>query len=542
MRATKVNFQDEFRLVINGEEYCSDASLYFKEHAFNNGDSSFRLTKVYKKGITDVINIAPWKLPKKSKVDIYYGNILFETGILQSQSKTSFTPFLPKFKTIEVKSYKEFLNHTFQDYLIFNETYEQVVDKAIQKLNTPKIQVGTLAFNNNGTIAKYSTKDKSAYDILKIVEQESNSILHMNTDANGTLLINFHSLETIVDTNNGNVGVPMELETQEQFLDFVNEYMIIDFDYQDDNSKASNNNRVRSQKTIGSRPIQVEINLLTTQKDIPTLENIASIEAALLIDPSQPELPPQKIITTTSEKYSSGKRADIIYSEGQSTLEIVNESLIGTNKIIDLFYLPQVIQTIEFNDTKDQSIIAQRTQTNGIISRIETRNDYSDTSDLLSVGKRLSSEGVRDNATLKIKSKEPIWEVGQATIFNYLDMEEFKGTYVVKSLIFSTNKNSGDISKNFEYELIQSQDLSTPTNYFDSQQYRKDPVFDEDAIVDTITQYNQRVTLLANNEELNCGNYQFLNALGKQLSATLGDDPNDFQLTHRVFKKEGENV
>ncbi|MFJ1495945.1 hypothetical protein AB0R99_00030 [Erwinia amylovora] len=412
MKILNIDFTQKPRLLINGLEYNFNQRINATDHVFNNAGSSINLADVYPISYTDEeIRTKPFKIPKYSLGELYFGDQLFYFGILKLQNSGSLNINKLKKISVTISSLKEFLIHEPMDFPVLNKYSEYVVDKIIQKLNIPYVVKGNMSFTNNQIIKSYNTKDMSAYDTLRYIERHTNSTLFIVfNSANKNIEITFQSNSSVSNGATGNIGVEIPFTTEENIQTFSDLYDLIDFTWEENANQDANTIRVESEKSLSNRPRTIEVDLSLNQTQIVTPFPIGKIDVNNTKYLNPDGTIKRKILITTQEEADAGKPSDLAYTQNSQTITI-NQRLITQNpngKLI-VSYFPLIRQNIDFEDSNDQQRVANQLKTNkGKLFRYEKYNDVTELEDLISQGQTLLEIGIANKVELKLSSRNPI--------------------------------------------------------------------------------------------------------------------------------------
>lgn len=512
MKLINIDFTQNPKLLIDGIEYNFNHKFSATDHIFNNAGSSLSLKDIFPLSYTDndLMN-KPFKIPKYSLVEIYFGSELFYFGILKVQKSGSLNINRLKKIDITIASLKEFLVHEPMDFPIINKNPEFVIDKIIQKLNIPYVGKGKISFTNNQIIKSYNTKDMSAYDTLRYVGRHTNSTLFIDFNNSKKMIeISFQSNSSISNNATGNIGVPITFDTDANAKTFSDLYEIESIEWEENSNKDANTIRVESEKSLSSRSRDIQVDLSTNQTKFTTPFPIGKLNklGVKYVDSAGNVI--RKLSVTSQEQADAGKPSDIAYTQNGNSITI-NQRLIdkAPNGKVIISYFPLIRQNVDFEDVPDQARISKQLKTpKGKLFRYEKYNDVTELDDLISQGKSLLEIGLASKLELKITTRKPIWDLGQYVEFTGTDYyKEFVGEYVIKdvNVEFIVDSLSGLKFGIFKYTLANLKQVETAFNYQDSQVYRDNPIVEiEDISIDTSTTVSESVLIESKNLVKTC--------------------------------------
>lgn len=493
MDVTNIDFNQPPRLMINGTEYTCDNIIKGSFHIFNKSQMKFK--NIWYKDNRNVLDNFI-KFPSFCLVELYYGNKLAFFGVNKRQTKINLNPMRPKFIDMTVIDFKEWLNHKPMDFIIYKKSPEWVVNEIVKTLGENKIKVGTLDFTTNDNIVAYNTKDKTAYDVLRMIEKKTQSILEIKNNGHGELTINFFTEDSIIKHNR---GVELDLSTNDKIEAFNNSYEITEFEIEESTSKYANQVRVESEKALFDTEVIVQIDLSTISKNYTLNKPIGQIikNKTGMFDNGSFD---RRLSIVTKDQADKGKSFDISYAANSNVINF-GDKLIGQNKFIRLVYLPIGRISYQFDNLSEQQRIASISKSNGIVHRYEKHNDETTPTDMILLGKGYLEKNKKPGITLKIKSYSPIWNLGESTVLKTKFNNDIDGIYVAYEFnINQTITPNGSVLNVYEYELLNTLDFETHINKYDSQKYRDNPIINaSDIEFDTRTDIQENILLTVEN-------------------------------------------
>lgn len=555
MELINIDFTKTPKLLINGEEYSFSNKFNGSDHLYNNAGSQLNLKNVYPIGYnTDNLFSKPFRPPKYSLCELYFGDKLFYFGVLVNANKGSLKPTKPKNIDINIVSLKELLILSPIDFVISRQKASYVVNKIINKLGISYVKIGKLSFTDDVMINAYNFKDMTAWDSLKYIERQTNSTLSIKFDSTTkSIMVNFYSRDSIKSSSIGDKGVDIPFDTEENAKAFEALYQLEEIEWSENTSKDANVIRVESEKTVSTRSTKLEIDLSLNNKTIILPYPVAKIDTKKTIlyeiVPISEQYPEGKkrirpLSINTQEKADEGKPTDISYTIGETSLNINGRIFTNYQQArLDIWYFRELRQSIDFEDINDQNRIKSQLKTsNGKKFRYEKYNDMTSLADLGNAGKHLLELGTAEKVELKITSHNPIWSLGQHVNFEvgnvYEEYKEFAGEYIVKevSIDFTVGNDGLEYAK-FIYTLSDIKLTETLLNFYDSQAYRDNPVSDAEDIQITLPYtLADSLQLIVENEVQECKDFetpQF--ELDEELDADMGID-SGVQETYKVWR------
>lgn len=489
------NFNQKPKLKINGTEYIASNIISGVFHIYNK--SQITLKDVwYKDNRNRTENSL--KFPEFSLVELYYGDDLAFFGVNKIQKGGSLSPFNRKDLTMTVIDFKEWLNNKPMDFPIYNKSPEWVVNKVISTLGEKRIIVGKIYFSKTENIKAYSAKTKNAYDILRMIEKKTQSILQIVPNAAGQLVVNFFTKDS---AKINKAGIQLDLSTQKQALDFYEKYDLTRFDWEEDLVKFANQVRVESERALSETMISLSFNLNNGDASLTLLKPVGKIEKSnVKLYEADGTTLIRKLVVVSKDEADKGKLFDLAYSQNSNTITI-GQRLIGKNQVVKFQYFPIVKLEYEMTNLASQQKIASYSGTNGILFRSERHNDETSPADLIALGKGYLAKNSEPRISLKINSRKPIWDLGEHTKLDHYLEPFINGEYIIYKI--SINQVVDDISAmttSFQYELMSSLDFDEDLNKHDSQAYRSNPIYEtSDITFDTRIDIQENLEIVVQN-------------------------------------------
>lgn len=508
MRIRHINFDGSLKLTIDKKEYNFDSKkIMMSDHVFNNVGSKLEIFKVFPKNYShDDLMTKIFKLEKYSVVILKISGFICFKGFLKSQFNATFNPFKPKYLDIIAVSQKEFLTHKPMNFPIINKTYREIIELLIENLGYDFFYFYHLNFkNHNKRVAFYDTKNKNAYDILRFIEKHSGSVLIIKLNYQGKLSIEFHTIKSFKTNNRSTPNIYFDtLQNQKNFWEMNK---ILDFKWSANNQKDANFVIVDSEKVVSTLSRKIQIYLKTSPENVDLGFPIGKIDA-LLTKILKDDKNSERRVSIFSTK--SKKPGDIIFTVGSNSI-ILNPTILGKDRILEIVYFPIIRTSIAHQDLSNQAEIAKISGTDGKLFRYEKHNDLSNSKDLFEIGQKYLRDGIEKKDVLTISSSKPIWDIGDYVLFfggketntenlyaNFIVREatiELSGVYQYKNLVH----------KIFTYKLVESFDLENAWNYYDSLSYRDNPIFpDKDYSAEISKNYNAELYIIFQKWKVDC--------------------------------------
>lgn len=508
MDLKNIDFSQQPKLLINGQEYEFDQQLMLTDHVFNNAGSKLKLRNVYPKNysVDDLFN-KPIQLSDFAFCELYFGSQIFYAGFIKSQSNNSLNSFIVKKIDVEIVSLKELLIHQPMDFAIYKKDVIWVIDQIIERLKSDKIKKGNLAFDTIETIVSYNTKDMSAYDVLRFIEKQTDSYLIIDFK-DGQLFINFYSDTSILESENEKIGIPISYDTEENINNFNTLNEIIDIKWNKNNSQNYNAIRVESEKTISNISRRIEISLTIADDDFTFEYPIGKIDFDKVFVYNNDSSKKRQLIIVQNDLAEKGYNYDISYTPFSNTISIHPriKKQYPNGKIV-FYYFPILRQDIDFENNDNQMKLGSNINSSNFkIFRYEKYNDLTNLEELIRQGKSLLNIGSASKATLTVFSKKSIWNLGESVEFIGGDLfKNFTGRYIIKTVELTLILANKSISNTFKYTLADLRSLETELNYFDPQFFRDNPLLNNDTIkIDISKSINVDFNLIVTDFKYEC--------------------------------------
>lgn len=440
--------------------------------------------------------------------EVYAGDQLIFFGIVNSTGRLNLNPFTPKTKTVEIADFRKWLSIQKPiPLLFFNEFPENLVNTLIEKLNEPKIVVGTLDFSTNELIGAYSTVDKSPYQVLKeVVAKQTNSILYFQINTQQQITINYKSNDTLA-----NDIEPLIIDLNN--LDLLKEYKILDIEFESNADKYSNIVKVESSNVIANIVTEEKITIL--DKDSFTLNNVVgkvsnNIANTYLYKLATPTVK-QSAIILNEEFYKEGQYYDVLYKTGNNIIKI-NKKYLDQDWVLNFGYFIKRKTSVELSNTQEIARIASFSMTKGEVYRYERLNDLTNFNDLLKATESNLEIYKNTERIIYITSEIPLYDILDVVEVVSQENDKVSGLYLVHEINVDINGSSiKDASNNnnfilpvFSTVLKATKNTDNIVNEFDNQNFRDNPVVNQAEISDTTETIilNGKFNLISNIKEV----------------------------------------
>ena len=439
------------KIYIDNEEVVSNSNLQIKEEMLST--SSVILKNCYP---------ASWELDKDytsryyfpkdySKCRIYEVDGEDETlifcGVAKNTGNISLNPRQPHYTDIQILDFKTLLSEgETLNYVITGKTIPQAIEQVVNSISDYGFVVGNINISNpDDTINAYSTLNKTAYDVFQYIAEVSQSRWTTRMIDENTVAIDFY--DPLLEEN---------IETIESTEEYYKENDIIDISFSYSTNDYRNKQIMTSDEVFANITQSETINadgyskIFTCQNKIGTITSI-KVNGV------------ERTFATQSE-IDLGASADFVYTPGDITF---NTSLsISVGSIIVITYYPIIKgREIVLNSTERTRINTQIGR-NGTISRYENRNDAISGQELIKIGQSYIKYKGNAEITLKIKSTNDLFNIGQ--VVNYqAPLQELNTQYMVKTKETDMYLNAGKIF--YTFELSSNFNSENAINYFDNQ-------------------------------------------------------------------------
>lgn len=390
-------------------------------------------------------------LETTEKVYYYWKNydVLF-AGIVKNSGEVSLNPRYPHYCSLQILDYKTFLSESNTlDFVIADKTIKQAIEMVVSAVSDYGFIVGEIDIDNaDDIIGAYSTLNKTAYDVLQYLANISGSRWRARYVDSKTMAIDFYDTDKLPQAND--IEYTKEYWEQNNIVDLTFNYGTRDY---------------RNKQIVLSDEVYASIDytevLLSngygtnfiTQNNIGIIRNI--------------EVNGVSKSFITQEEKSAGVDADFYYTPGKNIIESSSSYTAGAQVVV--IYVPLVKgRQIVYND-EEVARISMQTDTLGIISRYETRNDVLSNKELEQIGKTyIEYKGKAEVILTLTTQNKDLYNIGEVVYFN-APIEDLAQNYMVKSKKTEYVVIDKIINLFYIYELTSSFNSEKAINYFDNQ-------------------------------------------------------------------------
>lgn len=404
-----------------------------------------------------------------SKCRIYQDNTLIFAGVVKNTGNISLNPRDPKYCSLQLLDFKALLSEgDLLDFVINEKTITEAIQMIVDAVAEYGVVLGEVnILNGNDIIGAYSTLNKTAYDVFQYLAEISGSRWSTRLIDENTIAVDFYDPSLMEE------GEAIQY-TKQWFCS--NEIDNIVYNYSTNDYR--NKQVMLSDQVYGGVDYNENIISNGYNNVYSTIANIGKLNSVTINGVSQ-------TIATNFDK-EAGIEADFYYDVGNNAINSEKTYSAGTEIIIN--YTPLVQgREIVFNDDEVLRITDQINR-KGVISRYENRNDITSSDDLNKIGQTYIKYKGSAEVTLKVSTRQNIWEIGQTVMFNS-PIEALQKNYMVKKKITKIITTIDTIF--YEYELSSSFNSENAINYFDNQRAKnKGNISDGEFINRNIDIYN----------------------------------------------------
>ena len=384
-------------------------------------------------------------------LNYYWKNydVLF-AGIVKNSGDISLNPRYPHYCSLQILDYKTFLSESDTlDFVISEKTIAEAIEMVVNSVSDYGFVVGNINISQaNDIIGAYSTLNKTAYDVLQYLANISGSRWRARFIDENTMAIDFYDPDLLPQAN--------DIEYTKQYWEDNN---IVDLTFNYGTRDYRNKQIVLSDEVYASISYTEVVLSNGYNTNFITQQNVGIVTSVTVNGV-------EKDVISQKEK-ELGADADFYYTPGKNVVESANSYTAGTQ--IAITYIPLVKgRQIVYND-EEVTRIAVQTNTSGVISRYESRNDIVSSQELEQIGETYIEYKGKAELILTLTTEDiDLFNIGEITYFN-APINELQQTYMVK-----TKKTqyiiSGEQRKLFYiYELTSSFNSEKAINYFDNQ-------------------------------------------------------------------------
>ena len=438
------------RMYIAGEEVVSDKEFTIKEEMLSA--SSTILNNCYPKSWEqDKDYTSRFYYPKDySKFTMYDDDVLLFAGVVKNSGDISLNPRYPHYCSLQILDYKTFLSESDTlDFVISEKTIEEAIEMVVDAMAGYGFVVGNIEISQaDDVIGAYSTLNKTAYDVFQYLANISGSKWRTRFIDEDTMAIDFYDPDLLPQAN--------DLEYTEEFWE---ENDVVDLTFNYGTRDYRNKQIMLSDEVYASieyNEILVSNGYITTYTTENNIGSISSITVGGI----------EKSFATTVER-EMGAEADFYYTPSKNILESEASYSAGTQIVLN--YIPLVKGREIIYNNNEISRIATQTDTVGIISRYETRNDVLSSEELNQIGQSYIQYKGKPEVVLTLITKDNnLYNIGEVVYFNS-PINDLKDTYMVKSKEIQYIVNNSQKNLFYTYELTSSFNSEKQINYFDNQ-------------------------------------------------------------------------
>lgn len=376
-------------------------------------------------------------------------DVLF-AGIVKNSGDISLRPTDPKYCSLQILDYKTFLSESDTlDFVISDKTISEAISMVVDAISGYGFILGTINISQaDDVIGAYSTLNKTAYDVFQYLANISGSRWRARFVDNDTMAIDFYDPELLPRAND---------------IDYTQQYWednkIVDLTFNYGTRDYRNKQIILSDEVYGGIDYTEVLLSNGYGTSYITQNNIANI-TSITVNGVKAE------VITQSEK-DLGVDADFYYTPGKNVVESTTSYTAGTQIIIT--YTPLVKgRQIVYND-EEVTRIATQTNTTGVISRYENRNDILSSDELENIAETYIKYKGKPEIILKLTTlNNDLFNIGEICYFNS-PITDLAQDYMVKSKATNYTSVAGETNIFYTYELTSSFNSEKAINYFDNQ-------------------------------------------------------------------------
>lgn len=384
-------------------------------------------------------------------VNYYWKNydVLF-AGIVKNSGDISLRPTDPKYCSLQILDYKTFLSESDTlDFVISEKTIAEAISMVVDAISGYGFILGTINISQaDDIIGAYSTLNKTAYDVFQYLANISGSRWRARFVDSDTMAIDFYDPELLPRAND---------------IDYTQQYWednkIVDLTFNYGTRDYRNKQIILSDEVYGGIDYTEVLLSNGYGTSYITQNNIANI-TSITVNGVEAE------VITQSEK-DLGVDADFYYTPGKNVVESTTSYTAGTQIIIT--YTPLVKgRQIVYND-EEVTRIATQTNTTGVISRYESRNDILSSDELENIAETYIKYKGKPEIILTLTTlNNDLFNIGEICYFNS-PIADLAQDYMVKSKATNYTTVAGETNIFYTYELTSSFNSEKAINYFDNQ-------------------------------------------------------------------------
>ena len=384
-------------------------------------------------------------------IKYYWKNydILF-AGIVKNTGDISLNPRHPHYCSLQILDYKTFLSESDTlDFVISNKTIYEAIEMVVSTVAEYGFIVGNIDIESaNDIIGAYSTLNKTAYDVLQYLANISNCKWRCRYVDEDTMAIDFYDPDTLPQGADINY-------TQEYWED--NNIVDLTFNY---GTRDYRNKQIMLSNEVYGGIDYTEILLSNGyDKSFITQQNVGVVKSVSVNGE-------EKEVVSQQDK-DLGVDGDFYYTPGKNVVESAISYTAGTQ--IKITYIPLVKGRQIVYNNEEVNRIANQTNTSGIISRYENRNDIISSEELEQIGETYIEYKGKSEIILKLTTQNKnLYNIGEVVYFD-APIDELKQKYMVKAKKIEYAVINSVINIFYTYELSSSFNSEKAINYFDNQ-------------------------------------------------------------------------
>lgn len=374
---------------------------------------------------------------------------LLFSGMVKNSGNISLNPRYPKYCSLEILDFKDFLSTgETLDFVINEKTISEAISMVVDTVSQYGFVLGNIEIlNSDEVIGAYSTENKSAYDVLQYLADISQSRWTTRMIDENTIAIDFYD-PTLMPS-----GIDIDY-TQEWWCN--NKVIDLSFNY---GTRDYRNKQVMlSDEVYGGVDYDETILANGYNKTFLTASKVGIVKAIYVEGVA-------KTVATNEEK-ELGIEADFYYTPGENTFSCNENDSYSAGTQIVINYTPLVRGREVILNSDEISRINTNTGRKGIVARYETRNDVLSSNELKMVGETyIKYKGVAE-VILTLQTKQDLYNVGESVYFD-APIDELSTDYMVKNKSTEIIATTGDVF--YTYELTNSFNSESAINWFDNQ-------------------------------------------------------------------------
>ncbi len=420
--------------------------------------------------ITTVIDIRYYK----RQYDVLFA------GIVKNSGDISLNPRYPHYCSLQILDYKTFLSESDTlDYVINNKTIAEAIGMVVSSVSDYGFIVGNIDISSaNDIIGAYSTLNKTAYDVLQYLADISGSRWRARYVDSDTMAIDFYDPDTLPQASN--------IEYTKAYWESNN---IVDLKFSYGTRDYRNKQIILSNEVYGSIDYTEVLLSNGYNTSFITQQNVGIVNSVTVNGV-------EKDVISQKEK-ELGADADFYYTPGKNIVESASSYTAGTQIAIN--YTPLVKgRQIVYND-EEVTRIATQTNTLGVISRYESRNDIVSSQELQQIGETyIEYKGKAEVILTLTTQNNDLYNIGEVVYFN-APIEELQQKYMVKSKKIEYVVIKNVVNLFYVYELTSSFNSEKAINYFDNQRNKAQGNIQEGESITRNIDINNSAVIIWNN-------------------------------------------